>query len=115
MGCEAPLYEGIQPLLVPADGRRLKIDLYPECFETLFYGPGPPIQRWMDGTFAIPKRSPDVTDDIHSDARLVREFFYDLRDGELHYKVRKIENKIDSRHDHRADAMAYALQGLKRG
>ena len=92
---EAPPYKGVQPILVPAAGQRLKISDYPDCFERLFYGQGLPIKRWADETFELPNKPAEVTPDVASDAKLIREFFYDLRDGKLHYKVRKVNYDID--------------------
>lgn len=90
MSDPAPDYEGLTPILVPCDGRKLPKDDYPTCFEELWRN-GKALVSWDRGTFKIPSKSIETIKDDKSYATIVRTTLIDLRTGLLHWKAEKID------------------------
>jgi len=78
MTTEAPTYQGLTPVLVPADGARYHRKDWPHFFG--FSG----TEFFPDGTFCVMNKPPEVVNDPQTFSHIYREYFIDLRTGKGH-------------------------------
>lgn len=82
----SPEYQGLAPILMPADGRTLNRYDWPRCYEKI----GGAV--WQDGTrFSLPTRHAETMRDPESFASIKREYFIDVRKGEYLTQATKID------------------------
>ena len=82
---EAPEYQGIEPILVPCDGKRYKFEEWPHVHHSIMAYGG------SNGgvSFCVPSIDPEITDDLATMGKYVRFKYFDLRGSGLRYVVRK--------------------------
>lgn len=72
----SPEYEGLTPILMPADGRTLSRHDWPQCYNKI----GGAV--WQDGeSFALPTRSTEISRDPASFSHIRRDFMVNVRTG----------------------------------
>jgi len=86
MTTEKPEYQGLEPILLPADGRTLSRYDWPRCYEKI----GGAV--WEDGVrFSLPIRGPETMRDPASFANIKRECFVNVRLGTYFTQATKID------------------------